>query len=171
MRDLVLHTLIVDVDKYEDVICPACQLSRHHRKTPTSHRTTVDRNQQMELERDHIKPGDKISMDQYSTSTPGRLLHNRDGSRSLKYVGGTLFVDHASGYIHIHNQVSMRAGNTLVGKRNFEAIARDCGVKLKSFHADNHPFGAAEFMEDIELQGQTVTFSGVGAHHQNGAAE
>ena len=42
IRDLVLHTLIVDVDKCEDVICPACQLSRHHRKTPNSQRTAID---------------------------------------------------------------------------------------------------------------------------------
>ena len=26
-------------------------------------------------------------------------------------------------------------------------------------------------MEDIELNGQTIDFSGVGAHHQNGIAE
>jgi transposase InsO family protein len=44
-------------------------------------------------------------------------------------------------------------------------------VQIKSFRADNAPFNAAEFKNDLENKGQTISFSGVGAHHQNGAAE
>ena len=53
----------------------------------------------------------------------------------------------------------------------FEEFADECNVKLKRFHADNHPFNSREFHRDLELQDQTVTFSAVGAHHQNGVAE
>jgi hypothetical protein len=44
-------------------------------------------------------------------------------------------------------------------------------VKIKSFRADNAPFNAAEFKNYLENKGQTISFSGVGEHHQNGAAE
>jgi hypothetical protein len=44
-------------------------------------------------------------------------------------------------------------------------------VQIKSFRADNAPFNAAEFKNDLENKGQTISFSCVGAHHQNGTAE
>jgi hypothetical protein len=48
---------------------------------------------------------------------------------------------------------------------------RDYGVKIKSYHSDNHPFQADEFLEDLQLLDQMITFSGVGAHHANGVSE
>jgi hypothetical protein len=55
-------------------------------------------------------------------------------------MGGTIFVDHASQYIWINHQISLRVGDTLQGKHAFEDFARDYGVKIKSYHSDNHPF-------------------------------
>jgi hypothetical protein len=59
----------------------------------------------------------------------------------------------------------------LQGKNRFEKGSAQFDVKIKSFRADNTPFNAAEFKNDLENKGQTISFSGVGAHHQNGAAE
>jgi hypothetical protein len=53
----------------------------------------------------------------------------------------------------------------------FDNFARDYGVKIKSYHLDNHPFQADEFLEDLQLLDQTITFSGVSAHHANGVSE
>ena len=89
----------------------------------------------------------------------------------MQYHGGTIFVDHYSGFIFIGNQVSLRAGETAATKRAFDRFARDHGVKLQHFRLDNSPFDCAEFREDLADQGQTVDFSGAGAHHQNGVAE
>ena len=88
-----------------------------------------------------------------------------------RYNGGTIFSDHASQFVFLHNQVSLRVGETLQGKHAFEKLGSDYGIKFKSFHADNTPLAAAEFLEDLELQDQTISFSGVGAHHANGVAE
>ena len=44
-------------------------------------------------------------------------------------------------------------------------------ITLQSFPADNHPFQAKAFLDDLDLQDQTITYSGVGAHHQAGVAE
>ena len=42
---------------------------------------------------------------------------------------------------------------------------------MKHYHANNVPFGYDEFTDDLDCRGQTITYSGVGAHHQNGVAE
>jgi hypothetical protein len=80
-------------------------------------------------------------------------------------------VDHASGKVFNHHQVSLRTGETLVGKRIVEKEAADFGFRVKSFQADNGVFTSAEFKTDLERKQQTIKFSGVGAHHQNGIAE
>jgi hypothetical protein len=67
--------------------------------------------------------------------------------------------------------VSLRASETDSTKRAFDHFAHDHGVKLQHFQLDNSPFDCDEFKEDLADQGQTVDFSGVGAHHQNGVAE
>jgi hypothetical protein len=73
--------------------------------------------------------------------------------------------------IYIYHQISLRTGETLKGKHQYERFAKERGVKVKGYHADNHPFGSAEFRADIENQDQELTFSGTDAHHQNGVAE
>ena len=82
-----------------------------------------------------------------------------------------MFVDHASTFARLFHQISLQVGETLLNKHRLESEAATYGVKIKSYHADNHPFGAKEFLEDLKRCKQTITFSGVGAHHQNGVAE
>ena len=71
----------------------------------------------------------------------------------------------------LRNQVSLGIGETLQSKHAFEKFASNFNVKVKSYRADNQPFGAKAFREDIDVQEQELDFSGVGAHHQNGVAE
>jgi len=92
-------------------------------------------------------------------------------SWSCLYNGGALFVDHATAYIYLRYQVSLWVGETLQWKHAFEQFAAEHGVKVHAFHADNAPFGAKEFTDDLDLKGQDITYSGTGAHHQNGIAE
>jgi hypothetical protein len=56
-------------------------------------------------------------------------------------------------------------------KHSFECFSNKYNVKIKYYPAENVPFAAREFKADIEKQEQEITFSGVGAHHQNGVAE
>ena len=152
--------------------CASCQLGKQYRRTPNVTTTTVKSEMEMALKREHLQPGDCVSMDQYVSKVRGRLPNTfGKESDSNRYSGGTIYVDHSSGYVFIYHQVSLRVGDTLQGKHEFERMANEYGIKLKHFHADNHPFGAEEFLEDLELQGQTLTRSGVGAHHANGVAE
>ena len=152
--------------------CAACQLGKQHRRTTGSTTVTTKPGMEMAIRSGDLRPGDRVSMDQCVCKIRGRLPHTF-GKEHVddRYCGGTLFVDHASGYIFLKNQISLRVGETLQGKHAFERFADHYGIKLRSFHADNHPFGALEFIDDLELQGQSITFSGVGAHHMNGVAE
>ncbi len=41
----------------------------------------------------------------------------------------------------------------------------------KSYHTDNGQFVDKDFKDDCTMSNQSVTFCGVGGHHQNGIAE
>jgi hypothetical protein len=150
-------------------LCTACQLSKQSRRTP---QITTQINPIPTLRRNNLQPGDCISIDQYISALPGRLPHTKGKeSKSDQYNGGTLFVDHASGFIFLRNQVALTAGETLRSKKAFEQFSGLVGVTLKQFHANNVPFNSKEFWRNLELNGQPIVFSGTGAHHQNGVAE
>jgi hypothetical protein len=68
--------------------------------------------------------------------------------------------------IYLRHQVSLRAGETVRVKQAFKQFAKQNGVKIKSYRADNLPFNSKEFRDDLALHDQTIDFSGVGAHHQ-----
>lgn len=46
-----------------------------------------------------------------------------------------------------------------------------CGIAIKNYHGDNGVYKTKEFRKDLADHKQTIQFSGVGAHHQNGIAE
>ena len=168
----VLPTKNTSTSRCDPPRCPACQLSKAHRCNPGTQIMHKVPELEMAMRRENLNPGDCILMDQYQGLTPGRLPHTYGKEpSSSKYIGGTVFVDHSSGYIYLHHQVSLQAGDTLQGKHAFEQFADQYVIKLKAFHADSHPFGKTEIMDDIKLQDQTISFSGVGAHFQNGVAE
>jgi hypothetical protein len=52
-----------------------------------------------------------------------------------------------------------------------EQEAADVGVTIKRYHTDNGVFASREFRNHCAALDQTLSFSGVGAHHQNGIAE
>ena len=84
---------------------------------------------------------------------------------------GTVFVDHASSFIHVANQVTLGALYTITSKRNFEQMASNGGIKIAQYRADNGIFSMREFEAEIERTNQEISFSGVGALHQNDIAE
>jgi hypothetical protein len=150
-------------------LCTACQLSKQTRRFPE---IKTQLNPAPTIRKENLQPGDCISVDQYVSALLGWLPHTKGKeSKNSQYNGGTLFVDHASGYIFLRNQVSLTAGETLRAKKAFEQFASSVGVSLQQFRADNVPFNSAEFRRNLESNGQFITFSGTGAHHQNGVAE
>ena len=154
-------------------LCAACQLAKQKRRGAEVSTEFKLEDRDMLLRHNNTEPsGDCVSIDQYASTVLGRLPHTKGKEKKdEKYNGGTVFVDHATGYVHIEHQVSMRAGETVASKSKFEKFAMQHGVQIKRYRADNHPFNSKEFEESIDATRQSLSFSGVGAKHQNGVAE
>ncbi len=61
---------------------------------------------------------------------------------------------------------------TVMGKARFKQCLWDhCVSEVKQYHGDNGIFPAEEYRCDCEEKGQSQSFSGVGAQHQNARAE
>ena len=153
-------------------LCAACQLAKQSRRGAGTSAEFKIEDRDMILKRETTEPGDCVSIDQYVSTVLGRLPNTKGKEKKdEKYNGGTIFVDHATGYVHLTHQVSLRAGETIKSKANFERFAMQHGIQIKRYRADNHPFKSAEFQKSLDLTRQSITFSGVGAKHQNGIAE
>ena len=103
------------------------------------------------------------------STTLGQLAHTRGKeSSSRQVVGGTIFVDHATGFIVHNHQSSLSAISTIASKSHCEKIFDSYGIRVKGYAADNQPFRSKEWTNDCALKRQLPPqYSGVGAHHQN----
>ena len=119
-----------------------------------------------------LSPGQVVAVDHYSQSTPGRgpSLSPQE-TISAKYIGGTIFVDLATGRIKCHHQTSLNAHETITSKSKYEQEARLYGVKVTHYHCDNGTFNARDFVNHVWEKGQSISFSGIGAKFQNAMAE
>ena len=73
---------------------------------------------------------------------------------------------------YIMTQHHAGAIETVMGKARFEQWLWDqCVSEVKHYHGDNGIFSAEEYRRDCEEKGQSQSFSGVGAQHQNARAE
>ena len=114
-----------------------------------------------------------MSLDQYVVKAPG-CLPTGFGKESLTnmFHGGTIFRDASSKYIHVQNQVSLGAGETVNAKMRFEdwlwGTSHAC---VKHYHSDNGIFMAEAFCDSCKEDRQMQSFSGIGAHHQNAESE
>jgi hypothetical protein len=71
---------------------------------------------------------------------------------------------------YIYHHIPLTSEETVKGKKAFEAYAKAHGITIKHYHADNGRFKDNAFLQSIQENHQTISFSGVGAHHQNGIA-
>jgi len=152
--------------------CAACEFGKATRRPTKNATTTSTPTKEMELKKNDLLPGQRVSVDHYQSAVPGRLYTSK-GSTDEKdmFHGGAIYVDHASGYVILRHQVSFGSSDTLRGKLEFERLAYNDGVVIQNYHTDNGVFSTKEFMGAIMEQRQQVRFSGSGAAHQNGVAE
>ena len=154
-------------------LCAACQYGKQRRRTAPGTRHEAVRDRQGALKKDDLFPGQKVSVDHFVCSTRGRLQHTF-GKEDPKqqYTGGAIFVDHASGYIFVAEQVHLNTHETIESKTKFEQHCRDFGVLPQSYLSDNgSSFTSADYRVHLENFAQVTQLAGVGAHHHNGVAE
>jgi hypothetical protein len=154
-------------------MCAACQFAKQRQRSAPGTTKKVVKDRQGVMKADHLLPGQRVSVDHFVCSTKGRLTHTQ-GKEDPKtqYSGGAIFVDHASGYVFIKEQVHLNTHETIDAKQNFEDHCRDFGVIPQTYLTDNgSAFTSTEYTAHLQNFGQISSFAGVGAHHHNGIAE
>ena len=154
--------------------CASCLFGKQgQRPSPGLAPRTAIRDRRGVSKADNLFPGQEISVDHFICSTKGRLFSGRGKAPDHQlYSGGCIFVDHATGYVHVEFQQSLSSHATLESKSKFEEACRDFGVIPQKFLADNGgAFTSKAFSDHLATFNQTIRFAGVGAHHHNGIAE
>ena len=153
--------------------CAACLFGKQVLRSNQAKTTTVVKDRAGVLRENNILPGAEVSVDHFVSSVKGRLFSGYNkGSDESRYVGGCIFVDHSSSYIHIEFQSSLSSHDTLRAKAAYEAVCRDYGVVPKTYTSDNgKAFTSKDYTEHLSRFHQITKLAGVGAHHQNAIAE
>ena len=87
------------------------------------------------------------------------------------FSGGCLFINHASGFIHVEFQTHLNTHETINAKDNFELMCQDNGVVAQSYVSDNGSvFTSSGFTNKLHEFAQIIHFAATGAHHHNGTA-
>ena len=146
-------------------VCAACMYGQATR------RRWRDKPSKVTMEKPPLAPGDKVSVDQMVSPTPGLVAQMTGILTTKRYRYATVYIDQASRMGFTYLQKTSSAEETIQSKRAFEAFAKNRGVTIKSYHADNGIFRANQWLEDCRAMKQPITFAGVAAHHQNGYAE
>ena len=150
-----------EVDQSSKILCDACSV-----------KNTVKPSLTRNIKENNLRPGDCISINQYVCSHRGRLATGYGKTPLAQtYGGGTIFVDHASGYIHVEHQISLSAADTIRSKMSYEQLLMNHGVLVGRYIANNGVFTSAAFEKEIWNGSQMIRDSGAGAQHQNGVAE
>ena len=82
-----------------------------------------------------------------------------------------IFVDNFSDHVYVYLMKDLTLSETLLAKHAYEHFLALLRVESKAYHADNGRFTDKGFRDDCTSSNQTITFCGVGSHHQNGIAE
>ena len=114
------------------------------------------------------EPGQRVFVDLYVATTPGRLP-NTIGKEKVEtqFTGGAIFVNHATRYRFNQHQHSTTTAESVLSKHAFEDHSSTHGVKICGYVADNNPFHGEDWINYCLKQQQQRHFSGVGTHHQN----
>ena len=174
--DIIIIMYGGTVDQSSDIICDSCRIARASKhpveKAENSQGVLAKKTMYNSIKSGDLRPGNRVSINQYSSTTRGKLTKRYGKApKNDTYGGGTIFVDHGSGFIHVEHQESLCASDTIAAKRRFERLLYDRGISVCSYRADNSNFNAMGFEDEIRKEDQGFTFSGVGAQHQNGVAK
>ena len=146
-------------------VCKSCLLGMMTRRPWRSKASVTQRDIVI------LKPGDCVSVDQLESKIPGFIGQLKGNLTVARYRVATIYVDNFSNLSYVYLQQTTNAIETVEGKHQFEIFARSHGVTVKHYHADNGRFIETLWTDDTKAHNQGMSYSGVGAHHQNGRAE
>jgi hypothetical protein len=86
---------------------------------------------------DFTAPGNMVSVDKLQSSVEGFISQLKEILTRRRYKAATVFVDHLSRMRYVHLQEGLSSADTVKAK---EAYARNMGVRIQHYHADNGRF-------------------------------
>jgi hypothetical protein len=89
----------------------------------------------------------------------------------MQINSATVIVDHHSDHVDVFLMHNLSLEETLLAKHAYERFLSSIGVTAKAYPPDNGQFVDKGFKDDCTMSNQSITFCGVGGHHQNGIAE
>jgi len=143
-------------------ICVACLFGQAHQ------RPWQTKSKQKHLIRKPTDdaPGKEASLDQMVPAQPGLIPQMSGHLTNLRVMAAMIFVDHFLDHVYVYLMKDLTLSEPILA--NFLA---SLGIESKAYHADNGCFADKGFRDDCTSSNQTITFCGVGSHHQNGLAE
>jgi GAG-pre-integrase domain len=121
-RSRNLHTQAAQ--SRECPMCAACQFGIQTRRTPprAQKSTAWVTNEHGVAANGDCLPGQRVSVDHFVCSTRGRHFNTRGASsdESQMFMGGCLFYDHATKYVHVSFHSHLNSHETLRSKKDFE---------------------------------------------------
>ena len=119
---------------------PACSACLYAKAIRCKWRSRTTNNQEEASK--PARPGERVSVDQLVSPTPGLIAQMTGFLTNKRYKYATVYVDQASRLSFVGLQKTATADKTLLGKEAFEQYAKDRGVKVEGYHADNGIFKA-----------------------------
>ncbi len=102
---------------------------------------------------------------------PGPIPHISGKLAGMQINGATIIVDHHSNHVYAFLMQDLTLDETILAKHAYEQFLLSLGVTSKAYHAHSWHFTDNGFQDDCISCNQTITFCGVGSHHQNGIPE
>ena len=85
----------------------------------------------IDSKKEDIHPGNGTSVDQLESRHPGLVPQAKGFHRSkAKYVGATVFVDHATRFTYVHLIRDFTGEENLAAKNAYEAKAAEVGIRV-----------------------------------------
>ena len=151
--------------------CAICEMAKGHRRSTKGQIQQTIPVRDGALKINDLRPGTTVSVDHFESRLKGRTFDSFGKATSDQYIGGCIFVDHASSYVHMEFQLGFSAIETIWAKQNFEKYAFNNGVIPLTYLTDSGAFKANKFVQHICEHNQKIQYCGTNAHHQNGVAE
>ena len=103
-----------------------------------------------------LSPCAAVSVDHFESRLKGQTNDSFGKTSSDQYVGGYIFVDHMSGYIHVEQQLGFSTTKSIRAVINFDKLCLDNGTLIQKFLADNGSFKAKDFVNHIRNKNQRI---------------
>ncbi len=110
-------------------------------------------------------------MDHLVSAQPGLIPQISGKLTCMRVNGAKTIIDHYSNHVYVFLMHDLTLEETILAQHAYECFLSSIGVTAKAYHADNGSFANKGFKDDCIASNQTITFCGVGGHHQNRIAE